>query len=284
MLAVPLSSALLLAAMQPCEHFLMTVTQYVFPEAKQTNVCMYLLPCLLLLTVLGAETLVRTSRIFLPMLLLSFAATMALAIPQYRTYRLHPIPLNTPIKILKECIQAFSRTFSPLLALLCIGEGAQNAKALRRIGRIGEGLGAVMTVAALLGLGFSFSYLQLREMPSPFYRLLIEVRTENPTMRVDRAALFLWLAMGLLSSAFYLFSASVLIAKAFGVRDVRPVACAFAALAVTLVLVLYYDSELTLSILRQLYRFAWIPTVVPVLFLLFGKGKEVRACGCASHG
>ena len=283
LLAVLSAAALLIAAMQPLEHFLVTVTQYVFVEAKQTDVCLYLLPALVLLTVLGAETLVRTSRIFLPMLCLSFAAAMLLAIPQYRLYRLYPFPLGSPYKLVSDSVCTLSRTFSPLLALLCIGEGTQNTGALRSVGRIGAAFGACMTVAALFGLGMSFSYLQLKEMPSPFYRLLVEVRTENPTMRLDRATLFLWLSAALLTSAFYLFSAGALLAKTFAVRDVRPIVCALCALAVTLILVLYYDSETTLQILRFLYRWAWIPAIVPIPFLLIGKRREGSACGSVSH-
>lgn len=283
LLAIPLVFALLLAAMQPLEHFLVAITRYVFVEAKQTDVCMYLLPCLVLLTVLGAETLVRTSRIFLPLLIVSFVATMLLAAPQYRSYRLYPIPLGEPGRLVMESASALSRTFSPLLMLLCIGEGTQNTASLRSIGRIGAACGAGMTFAALFGLGLTFSYLQLKEMPSPFYRLLVEVRTENPTMRLDRATLFLWLMMAVLAASVYLYAACVLLAKTFGVRDARPIACAFSALAVTLILVLYYDSETTLMILRQLYRFAWIPTVVPIPFLMTGKGRGDQICGYASH-
>ena len=62
--AIPLILALMLAAMQPLESFLLTMTQYVFTDAKQVTACLYLLPCLFLLTALGAETLVRTARSF----------------------------------------------------------------------------------------------------------------------------------------------------------------------------------------------------------------------------
>ena len=283
LLAIPLILALLIAAMQPLEHFLVAITRYVFVEAKQTDVCMYLLPCLVLLTVLGGETLVRTSRIFLPMLIVSFITTMLLSVPQYRLYRLYPLPLGDPGRLASESISALSRAFSPLLALLCIGEGTQNTASLRSVGRIGAVCGAGMTFAALFGLGLTFSYLQLKDMPSPFYRLLVEVRTENPTMRLDRATLFLWLMMAVLASSVYLYAACVLLAKTFGVRDVRPTACAFSTLAVTLILVLYYDSETTLMILRQLYRFAWIPTVAPIPLLLVGHERRDRLCGYVSR-
>ena len=164
------------------------------------------------------------------------------------------------------------------LALLCVGEGTQNTDAMRSAGRIGALLGAGMTLAALLGLNMSFPYAQLAEMPSPFYRLLVEVRTENPTMRFDRAMLFLWMMLAVLASAFYLYAACVLLAKTFGVRDIRPLAFLMSTIAVTLILVLYYRSKTTNAVLNALYRCAWIPTAAPIPFLLFGKGRKERRC------
>lgn len=281
-LVVPLLLALLLGAVQPQAQFLLTVTQYVFVEAKQTSVCLYVLPCFLLLTALGAETIVRTSRLFLPMLCLSLFAALALALPQYRAYRLFPMPITAPLSLTLECVQTLFRTFLPLLALLCIGEGTQNLDAMRFSGRLGTLIGGGLTVLVLLGLSLTFSYANLRDMPSPFYRLLVEVRTENPTMRLDRATLFLWMAISLLSSSFYLYAASVLLMKTFGVRDVRPVAFLLSALAVTLMLVLYYDSETTHAVLRALYRFGWTLAVLPTPLLWIRTERRKRSCVCAS--
>lgn len=269
--------SLLLAAMQPQQQFLLTITQYVFVDAKQTAVCLYLLPCLLLLTLLGAEPLVRVSRLLAPLLFGSIVAALALSVPELRAYRLYPIPLGKPAKLLTDTATALHRAFAPLLALLCIGEGTQNAKSLKSAGRIGACVGAVTVLAMLLGLALGFSYRMLADMPSPFYRLLVEARTENPTLRLDRVALFSWMTGALLASAVYVYAASVLFCKTFGVRDVRPVAALFAAFCVASILVLYYDTETTVRILKLLYRFGWIAAVVP-LPLLCLTGKEKQTC------
>ena len=75
-LAVPLALSLLLSAIQPLEQYLVTVTTFVFVESKHVTVAVYLLPCLYLLTALGAETLARTARLLLPILLLSIVAAL----------------------------------------------------------------------------------------------------------------------------------------------------------------------------------------------------------------
>ena len=270
--------SLLLSAMQPQQQYLLTITQYVFVDAKQISVCFYILPCLALLSMLGAETLVRMARVLLPVLLLSILAAWLIGISQYRVYRLFPVPLKQPQKLLTDTASALHRAFSPYLAMLCIGEGTQNTRALRRAGCIGGALGAATVLFMLLGLSLSFSYAMLAEMPSPFYRMLVEARTENPTLRLDRAALFLWMSGALFSSALYLYAAGVLLCKTFGVRDVRPVACGLSMLSVTTILVLYYDTEATVRILRILYRDAWLLAVVP-LPLLCMRGREGTVCG-----
>lgn len=281
-LTVPLSLALLLAAMQPMEQYLCAITQYVFVETKQTVICLYLLPCLTLLVLLGAEALVRTARLLLPILLLSVLVTLVLVAAQGRTYRLYPIPLSDPLAWCGQIAGATYRAFIPLLALLCIGDGTQTPKALKSAGRLGGLLGGGLSAAALFGLSITFSYAQLYRMPSPFYRMLVEVRAENPTLRLDRATFFLWMTGAILVSAFYLYAACVLFAQSFGVRDIRPLGMSACALAVTLILVLYYDSETTQTVLKTLYRDAWLLALLPVPFLLIRTRKERVICGVSS--
>ena len=275
-LAIPLILALALAAMQPLESFLLTMTQYVFTDAKQVTACLYLLPSLFLLTALGAETLMRTARILLPILLLSIAAALLSGIGQYRLYRIHPIPFGEPIRIFTQAGSAQVRTAAPLLALLCAGEGTQDRMAMRSSGRIGAIAGGLIAAAALFALSMTFPYTQLVDMPAPFYRMLVEVRAENPTLRLDRAVLFLWFSGAILSSAFYLYAASVLFAKSFGVRDVRPVALSMSGIAATLILVLYYDSKTTAAILERLYRDAWVLISVPFPLILLNPKRRKR--------
>lgn len=280
-LAIPLILALTLAAMQPLESFLLTITQYVFTDSKQVGVCLYLLPCLFLLTSLGAETLVRTARILLPVLLLSTAAALLSGIGEYHLYRIHPIPLKEPFRIFAQAGAAQVRAAAPLLALLCVGEGTQDRMAMRSAGRIGAIAGGLLAAASLFLLSMTFTYTQLQDMPAPFYRMLVEVRAENPTLRLDRAVLFLWLSGAILSAAFYLYAASVLFSKTFGVRDVRPVALCLSGTAIALILVLYYDSKTTETILRVLYRDAWVLISVPFPLILL-RPKRRKPCAASA--
>lgn len=280
-LAVPLILALGLAAMQPLEQFLFTMTQLVFTDAKQVTACLYLLPSLFLLTALGAETLVRTARILLPILLLSIIAALLSGIGQYHLYRIHPIPLRDPFGIFRQAGAAQVRAAAPLIALLCIGDGTQNRMAMRSAGRIGAIAGGLLAAASLFALSMTFTYTQLQDMPSPFYRMLVEVRAENPTLRVDRAVLFLWLSGAILTAAFYLYAASVLFSKTFVVRDVRPVALCVSGIALALILVLCYDSETTEMIRESLYRWTWILISLPFpLILLRPKRRKPCAASC----
>lgn len=277
LLAVPLILALMLAAMQPLESFLLTMTQYVFTDAKQVVACLYLLPCLFLLTALGAETLMRTARILLPVLLLSIVAALLSGIGQYHPYRIYPIPFGEPFRIFRQAGSAQIRAAAPLLALLCVGEGTQDRMAMRSGGRIGAIAGGLTAAAALIALSMTFPYTQLKDMPAPFYRMLVEVRAENPTLRLDRAVLFLWVSGAILGAAFYLYAASVLFAKSFRVRDVRPVALSMSGIAVTLILALYYDSKTTAAILERLHRDAWVLVSVPFPLILLNT-KRRRSC------
>lgn len=279
--AVPLILALLIAAIQPLGSFLVTVTEYVFVESKQVTVCLYLLPCLFLLTALGAETIVRTARILLPILVLSIAAALLCGLGQFRTYRLYPIPLDDPFRIFMQSGSAQLRTCAPLLALLCIGEGTQDRLAMQSAGRIGAIAGGILAAIALFALSLTFPYTELKAMPSPFYRMLVEVRAENPTLRLDRAVLFLWLGGAILTASFYLYAATVLFCKSFSVRDARPAALLVSGIAVTLMLVLYYDSEMTVSLLQWLYKNGWVLVSVPIPLILLKRKRRTRPCAAS---
>ena len=278
-IAAALSTFLLLSAVVPLRQFALTMTREVFSDAKRETVCLYLLPCLTLLAACGAETLVRTSRILLPALMLSILAALAIGAKEYRVFRLFPIPTGKPLKLLSETLTALPRTFAPLLALLCIGEGTQNAHALKSAGVIGAAGGAAAVIGMLFGLSLSFSYGMLKGMSSPFCRMLVEARTENPTMRIDRAALFLWMAAAILAAALYLYAAGVLFCRACRVGDVRPVACAMCAIAIALVLLL--SGSAGERVLTHWHRWGW--AVVPIaVFAIALPGKEKRRCAACA--
>lgn len=281
-LAVPLMLALVLAAMLPLKSFLLTMTEFVFAGSRSVAACLYLLPCLFLLTVLGAETIVRTARIFLPILILSILAALVSGIGEYRFDRIFPIPIGNPFRLMSEAGSAQLRAASPLLALLCVGEGTQDRMAMRSAGRIGTIAGGALAAAALFALAMMFPYSELREMSAPFYRMLIEVRAENPTLRLDRAVLFLWLAGAILCAAFYLYAACLLFCRTFGVRDARPVALCVSGLAVTLILVLQYDTAATSAVRGHLYRDAWALIGVPVPLILLKKRRKKTTCAAAA--
>ncbi|MBR0507760.1 MAG: GerAB/ArcD/ProY family transporter [Clostridia bacterium] len=279
---VPLVLALVLAAIRPLGQFLITITQYVFPDAKQVTVCLYLLPCLLLLTALGAETLLRTSRLLLPLLLLSVVGALLLGVGQYRTDRLFPIPLKDPMRIFSLSGSVQFSAIPPLLALLILGEGTQDRMAMRSAGRIGAIGGGLLASGAFFALAQSFTYVRLRELTTPFYDMLLAVRTVNPTLRIDRAVLFLWLTGAILTAAFYLYAASVLLCKTFGMRDVRPASFCISAIAVTLMLVLYYDTAATEAVRIAIARYGWALLSAPVPVLLLKKKRRKGKCAASA--
>ena len=186
------------------------------------------------------------------------------------------------MRLLGQAGEAQIRAAAPLLALLCAGEGTQDRMAMRSAGRIGAIAGGMLAAAALFALSMTFTYTQLKDMSAPFYRLLVEVRAENPTLRLDRAVLFLWLSGAILTSAFYLYAATVLLCKTFHVRDSRPAALCLSGLSAALILVLYYDSETTTGIRQLLDRFAWVLLSVPIPLILLKPRRRKPKCAAAA--
>ena len=274
--AVPLVLALVLAAIRPLEQFQTAITQYVFPDAKQVTVCLYLLPCLLLLTALGAETLMRTSRLLLPLFLLSIVGALILGTGQYRADRLFPIPLKEPMRIFSLSGSVQFSSIPPLLALLILGEGTQDRMAMRSAGRIGAIGGGLLAAGAFFALAQSFTWVRLRDMPTPLYDMLVAVRTVNPTLRIDRAVLFLWLGGAILTAAYYLYAACLLLCRTFGIRDIRPAAFGVSASSVTLLLLLHSGTAAAETIGNTISRYGWVLISVPVPVLLLNKRRKTK--------
>jgi len=86
------------------------------------------------------------------------------------------------------------------------------------------------------------------------------------------------LSGAILTSGFYLYAAGVLFSRTFGVRDIRPAALCLSGIAIALILVLYYNTETTVAVLRFLYRNGWILISVPMPIILLKSRRRKPKC------
>ncbi len=267
------AATLLLTVMLPQVHFLQAMTGLLYPDAEPVVIALYLLPCLILPACLGMETLVRTSRVLLPVTVIAALLTLASYARHYRIERLVPF-FTTGHALLGQSVISLLRFLPPVLILLSAAPGGQGLQHVRRACRTGLWIGGGLTVALELCLGLTYRYTELSEMEAPLYRLIAEIDTVSAAIRLDRILLFVWTTASMLVCACALYAASLLLSEVCDVGDIRPPAVLLGCASVFAALLLTHAD----GVLRLLERYGWVIAVLPVPFCLplFSERRRLR--------
>lgn len=278
-LGLSLLPILLLGAALPLLQFLAALTQYIYVDFEYVNISLYFLPALLVLVLLGMETLARTARLLLPAVLAFTVFGLLTAIPAYQTFRLYPLP-GKPVHLLSQALSMVLCFLPATLVLLCGGTALQGIRNVRFCCRTGLLIGGGISTLMRFCLGLSYSYADLRTISAPLYRLVMEVRTENPTLRADRVTMFVWIIGGLIAAAYCLHGASLLFISACQVRDIRPVGVLLVQTTVLIVLLLHCTLSRSIRGLQWVYANGGWFGIIPLSGLLLGSlfGKERTVC------
>lgn len=268
------SLGMLIAAALPGVRFLRAMTDFIYIDATPAAVLLYCVPCLALLAALGMETLARTGRVLLPITLLVTAVGLGSDVPLYRVYRLFPL-FTSAEKLLRQGTVSLFRFVPVVLLLLSTARGAQGSEYVWRAGRNGLLLGGALTVCAELCLGLSYRYTELQSLSAPLYRLMVEIDTDNASVRLDRVVLFAWTMAALFASACAVYAAALQLCETADVGDVRPVAVLMACATVTGVLLIRRLDDRGAPILFWLQRGGLALVTAPLVALI---GRRRSAC------
>lgn len=252
---------LVFSAAVPLARIIIVLSRYIFSNAQTANVAFYPLVCMSVVALMGLETIARTARLLFLLIALSFVMLILLAIPVYEGYRLYPLLGGNAGKTLYSAVQASTRFFSGLIALLICMRGAQGADSAAQSGKAGLIVAAVLTVLTQLCLGMTFPYAVLNGMHTPIYSMITILRSGNSHFRLDKLFLFLWMTGAMIGGAFLSYAAARLYAGCTAMRDVRPAALCFTALTATLALAANLSADLPVPLIRSLGEGAWIALV-----------------------
>ena len=134
------------------------------------------------------------------------------------------------------------------------------------------GLGAFLLH---LGLGLTFFAPDMAALSAPTFCMTMAARQDRLSLRVDVLVLFLWVMTGLVTAGFYTYAAALLLCRAAGAEDLRPVGALLALLVMGLVLLFNFDSDGILAAVRLVYRAGQLLLLVP-MGLLFGRSLLYR--------
>lgn len=264
--SVLIACSLFLAAVLPGVRFVRAMTGFIYTDAEPERIILYCLPCIILLAVLGMETLARTGRILLPITLLVTLVGLGSDVPLYRIYRLFPIYTST-VTLIEQTTVSLLRFMPVVWILLIAAGGAQGIQNVRFAGRWGLLIGGTVTLAAEVCVALSYRYTELMKLSAPLYRLMIEIDTDNAAVRLDRVVLFAWTMAAMFASSMSVYAASLLLIETFRVRDVRPIGVLLAACVGTAVAVFRGAEALAVPALYWAHRIGAVACTLPVLTL-----------------
>lgn len=265
MLSLATVFMILYEAMIPLSRILLVLCRFIFVESSPAAIAIFFVPVILILSVMGLETITRTSRLFLVVLVLAFVVMLALASPGYKTYRLYPLLGGDLVNLARQSLTGTARFVPVLMALLACAKGMQGIGSTSKIATISILTAAIMVALVQLCLGLTFSSDMLAELPAPIYRLTMSTSAGSLHSRVDKLLLFSWMICALLSGGFLCYAAALMYTRASGMRDTRPAAVAFSILVCALCLMAEREADWLLKTVDFLWRWAWLIAIAPPL-------------------
>lgn len=274
---------LLFSAFELLTDFVNLIHSFVYYDQPYWNIILWIVASVGLLGFMGLESIARTGRLLLPAFAVILALWLLLPIESFDRSNLYPFPGNTLSEMGKLVWEKTSSAFAPIIAVLTITNGMHGMKFTRNACGIGV-LCALFAVAATqLCLGLTYGYKDLVEMSYPMYRLDMMMPQEGYFFRMDKVALFFWLAMGLIASAYYVFTAAMMWCRCYGPKDTRPAVlalCVILACAIQIQAEGYYE-EFARGI-EAVNQWAWTAILLPVIasavqLIKKRKGKEAGA-------
>lgn len=228
---------LLFQAFLPLSQFLKALHGLFFEGVSYSRLALFLMPVVLLLARFGLESVARTAKCFSLMILAILLISIAASVSEFEVYRLFPLPGDDIFGITAKTIEQVGLFLPALTALLVVSEGFNGTAAVKRIGITASLIAAAVCFAAQLSLGLVYTYRELSQQFMPLFRINHLNMFEAHLLRLDKLAHIAFLNGALISAAFYVYSASYLLIRAFGLKDIRPM-LALSASVVAMLLIL----------------------------------------------
>lgn len=277
LLALPVVLGLVLSAALPLFRFTLAMERYIFVAADYVPIVLYLLPVLLLLVLCGMECVGRMAKLLAVPGALALVLTLLLASPAFELSHLFPLFSPGFPAFLEQTAQALFRFLPPGMALIVVGKGCQGRRNTAAGVRRGLLLGGLGAFGMHLGLGLTFFGPDMASLSSPVYCMTMAARQERLGLRFDVLVLFLWVMTGLVAAAFHTYAAALLLCRATGVEDLRPVGALLALGVMGLVLLFNFDSDAILAFVRLVYRQGQWLFLIPLGLILVRSLLQRRA-------
>ncbi|MEG1547951.1 MAG: GerAB/ArcD/ProY family transporter [Clostridia bacterium] len=231
-----LVASLLFSAYLPLSCFAEMIHNFIFIDSSYIAVTMWMIPVVALLSFWGLECIGRVSKCFAAFLAILLLASFAAPAASFESYRLYPLMGDGINSTISHAVKTVFKLLPALMAVLGMINGVQGAVNARKYGIIAAAIALFMCAVTQLTLSLTYTYCDLADMYAPMYRLNMSLLFESYFFRVDKISLFLWLISGLITAAFYIYAAAILICRQGKGRDTRPVTLSATTIVFSIIL------------------------------------------------
>lgn len=208
--ALPIVCALLLCAVAPFFTLTQVLQRLVFDGVNFINILAFILPVTAYMAIKGTECVGRTAKCFILLLLAAFAVSFVSAAQGFDASRLCPQPVGG-MGSLGSAAALTAFVLPPLLGLTICGGFLQGAAYIRRSGINAALTAVVVCTAAQLAVSLCFPRTELTDILAPIFRMGLLSPKQSFVLRLDKLFIMIWLTGAMISGAYCVRSAALLV-------------------------------------------------------------------------
>lgn len=226
-----------LTAIAPLSNFIQIMHGLFYSNVSNRQLVFYVLPGVLIVALMGFETIGRTAKCMFAILILATVLTLIAALGEYDSYRLYPLPIKKTEIIVNNSFSETAAFLPALMALLICNEGMNDNRTMMYVGIRSALITAIVCATVQFFLGMIFPYSQLKQLAMPLCRINHMSVEETNITRLDKIAQIIWLNGSMLSASFYIYAGALLFSKSFKINDIRPPIVSLVLVATCLALI-----------------------------------------------
>ena len=206
--------------------------------------------------------------------------SLIIMLPAYDISRLAPFPGDLG-KLGMDTVSRAADSVAAFLGLICVAGALQGGRNVKKSALIGSGVAIAFVFMIQFALGATFTYTDLSQMAMPIYLMKMVVMRESYLFRLDQMNLFFYMIAALITAAFYVYCAALIITRRTSGQDIRP---AVVGVSAFILAALRVDHRFEAGIIQQsidfLYDYAFVagaPFILAAIAGLIRFGRKGRA-------
>ncbi|MBO4384694.1 MAG: GerAB/ArcD/ProY family transporter [Clostridia bacterium] len=253
------------AAAKPMTGFLEVLARLVFDGVPYARILLYIMPVTVLIAWKGFESIGRLALVFSGLIFVSVLIAAASAAPEFEVSRLYPLP-SVNADTAGKTLSGTAFALPPLAALLTNEKGLGGKRNVLKTAAAAAALSAVLICFTQLALGLVYPYGILSGLSMPLYRINFLSLRQSYALRLDKLFIMMWLTGCVISCAYLVYSASLLLTVSFSARDVTPAVFTLSAAVFCFATAEFSEKYAAVSFAESFFsRFGALFAAVPIL-------------------